>query len=485
MIVASLVDLMCNEITLQPFVKRVNEDLRRDEMRIGPDLELRYFEVLSKILHYNRLKLQEEYKRYEINSDAVQENKWQPDFKNVMGALDRMSFTRVTVSVERLLKTQKIDDVYIPMMLFKEMVCYLRLLLQSSIEGHHEIAVAALYRLYYSSSDRIDPLSKLISDWRPGVYDKKHLQTLVELIHETMKTLDTAKNVYKNLNGTANPKKGKVKGKKELDLQQYIGTCMTFNVDEYFRRIVSNHSVRLYTKLLSNYRQNDAQTNHYIYCFFRRMCSFNLEQQFRAPISKEVLESGVPPSPEEEVNLGFMLFNIQTLMVFSNILNDSAMVNNKSMEPMNRLIKAVIRRLGEATSKNHLAVVEILFQHPRPQEHCCLIDNVYEAMAYMATGMHKNDKKSHNNGIKKSSDEISLSDSSSDGGDPDLGDEFDDNNGEDAKTSSADNSSPEIVVNKQRETAANVVEKSRKKQRKEPVKKRALAWTSAEDEILR
>ena len=63
-VTATLVNLLSNELSLKPLVKRVNEDLRRDDMRVGPELELRYFDILSRILQYNRLKLADEYKEF-------------------------------------------------------------------------------------------------------------------------------------------------------------------------------------------------------------------------------------------------------------------------------------------------------------------------------------------------------------------------------------------------------------------------------------
>ena len=60
------------------------------------------------------------------------------------------------------------EDIVIPLALFKEMICYLRVLLESDLTGHHEIAVAALYRLYYASSERLDPLPRLLSAWKSG-----------------------------------------------------------------------------------------------------------------------------------------------------------------------------------------------------------------------------------------------------------------------------------------------------------------------------
>lgn len=131
------------------------QDLRRDEMRIGPDLELRYFEILTKLLQYNRLKLMDQKRRFiaSLSSQSADATipAWEPNLKNVMDALDRMSFTRVTSTIDRLSKNpSKLGDLIIPVCLLKEMVCYLRTLLESSLEGHHEIAIAAMFRMYFA-----------------------------------------------------------------------------------------------------------------------------------------------------------------------------------------------------------------------------------------------------------------------------------------------------------------------------------------------
>ena len=79
--VASLINLLSNELSLKPLVKRVNEDLRRDDLRVGPELELRYFEVLSKVLQYHRMKLMEEQRR-------LMEQQSQGSFKG--GSIEKM-----------------------------------------------------------------------------------------------------------------------------------------------------------------------------------------------------------------------------------------------------------------------------------------------------------------------------------------------------------------------------------------------------------
>ena len=103
-VAATLANLLSNELSLKPLVKRVNEDLRRDDMRVGQELELRYFDILYRVLHYNRLKLADEYRDHQNaagGQSTVQESVWEPNLKNVMDALDRMSFTRVVTAIER------------------------------------------------------------------------------------------------------------------------------------------------------------------------------------------------------------------------------------------------------------------------------------------------------------------------------------------------------------------------------------------------
>lgn len=111
MVAATLANLLASELCLKPLVKRVNEDLRRDDMRVGQELELRYFDILYRVLHYNRLKLADEFLDHQhavavsasVNAPGGGvERAWEPNLKNVMDALDRMSFTRVVTAIERV-----------------------------------------------------------------------------------------------------------------------------------------------------------------------------------------------------------------------------------------------------------------------------------------------------------------------------------------------------------------------------------------------
>ena len=151
------------------------------------DKELLFFSVLSSLQNYNRLKLFYEKsvyeqkisnKNYGLNMDFTAEftvpqgedRGWIPNIKNVINAFDTMSFRRVFQSMERLSSSQikRFEDIISPLSLYKEMICYLRILLESADETHNEFAIARLYSIFYTTSEKKDPLSRLLNEWMPG-----------------------------------------------------------------------------------------------------------------------------------------------------------------------------------------------------------------------------------------------------------------------------------------------------------------------------
>ena len=407
--------MLSSAICLKPLVRRVNEDQRRDEMRVGPELELRYFELIARVMQYNRLKLADEQRRFQQQQEQQQqeqehkyhvEMKWVPDLVNVMDALDRMSFNRVVTAIERYSSSNNpsaqrlglgLEHVVLPMALYKEMICYVRLMLESDESGHNELAVSILNPIFFVTTERTDPLLKLLAQWRPGTYSRKHLLTLVELVHETMRTLEACASRYGAFTEdekaalTKERRSGKHKKNFELDLDQYITAAKRFSAVEYFQRLATDRTVRMYTKLLAHYEQNDAIVTHHIYSFFRRLCTFTLaadklaaakdraEQQAAISRAGRSNEFNRVPVVGGDASYGFLLFNVMTLDVFSTILNDPHVQQVPHMEPLLRLIKSVVRKFGEMSHRNHLLFVEALFSHPRPVDHCRDIDSVYEA----------------------------------------------------------------------------------------------------------
>jgi hypothetical protein len=406
--------------------------------------------------------------------------------------------------------------VVVPLSLYKEMVCYLRVLLESGLEGHHEIAIAALHRLFYAASERLDPLPKLLSSWKSGTYPRRHLNVLVELVHETLKTLEAAQLRFRpegdrNAEEWAKKKYKRKGGKNEMDLEQYVMACMRFKPDDYFKKLVTNHTVRMYTRLLTLYAQNDNNVNHYAYQFLRRMNNFTLEQEYKTPSAPVPVTPAAPtsvhtastqqsaPGSNDDVSLGFMLFNFQTLEAFEKIVNDRAAYDNKALEPLIRLIKSILRRFGEAAAKNHMLYVELLFQHQRPHEFCCTLDSVYEAPAYASytSALHK---RRRDGPIAGSGSDMSAAESASSSSEEDnLGDEFDENNVTEAfkatlsakqqkrlaKQKASEEKQQKLASRRAHKEAKRAKATEQMRERLAPSRASRFAWTAEEDAILK
>lgn len=423
-VAASLAEALTADVCFKSFVRRINEDLRRDELRISPDMEWQYFSIVTKLLAYNRLKLEEDYRAVQMkrqeaslsvadidpSAEPQQTIAWEPNLINVIDSLDKMSFTRVTFAMETLLR--KPDTYHLavfPMEMYSEMLAYLRIMLESSNEGHHEIAIGALYRLFYTSTGQTDPLPRLLAAWKPGVFPKAHLFTLVEVVHQTLKTLEAAKQLFVNQGIFSEEmwrqkrKQMKKAAKKEMDMELYLLACLRFSVDDYFKRLVSNHTVSIYMRLLQRVRDNDAVVNHRVYVFLQRMCSFKLHDDSisgaeltRAEAqpfmdSQDFLTVGgnggflqaerLQPAAtgSQTAHLGYMLFNVSCLQTFHAVLSDDTVLHIDTLQPLVRLIRQVVRDFGLLARRNHLLLVEALFLHPHAHDHCLQLHGVYEA----------------------------------------------------------------------------------------------------------
>ena len=430
-VVANIIDRICNT-GLRELVLRVNDDLRREENIVSPDEQLAYFKILSTCMQYNRLKKDSE-KRKSASTDTP----WAPDVRNVIHALDSMSWNRVLVAMETLHTAKQFKDIHVPMELYKEMICYLKLMLDSADINHHELAIARLYRLFYSlSRERQDPLATLLRQWRPATYGPKHINCLVELVHETMKTLERARERF-NKYSSDDKKKLRKKGK-DVDIETYISSCLRFNIDDYFQRLVNYQTISIYTRLLAKMELNPPHinhVNHYVYSFLKRMNSFRLEQELKAPMpSSAALMDGSAalPSQSGDISLAYVLFNVSSLNVISSVLNNPILANQKENYEMMTLLKVIVRRFFEAAKKNHMLFVEALFHHPHCHDFVLQLDNVYDAPAFLSS-----EKASSSKGRGARSDSDSSSGSSSSEEEPvrakeDFGDAFDEDDLADA-----------------------------------------------------
>lgn len=403
-VVATFLDLICSSKGLNSLAYRVSKDRKRDDGIFAGDMELIYYEVVSKSLHFNRLKLMEQKKNFDVQQKAQAKagaaksemKGWEPDLSNMFYAIDMLSITNVLYSMEYLHKRNKYMDIVKPMEVYKEMVCYMRVQLESANPAQRDFAVAALHKVFYTTTEKKDPLPRLLSEWKTGTYSKRHLNCLVELLHETMKTLDYARSIFSDEEEIAKARKRKSKSDSS-SLEQFIAAAYRFNVEEYFKRLVNNSTVRIYTKLLEKYAENEAHVNHYGYIFLRRVCGFKLEQNYPSPSEEEIaafkkkqssLEAfhytNVTPAP---FGLLFMFFNLNTMMVFNTMLNDRHLITQRAMGPLLCLIKSIVKRFFQAARKNRNLYTEILFQHPHTHSFLEKVDNVYDATTYRMGAM--------------------------------------------------------------------------------------------------
>jgi hypothetical protein len=399
-VVATLVDSICETGGIAQLVMRVKEDMRREEDRVGTEQELVYFKVIATMLQYYRMKLNdeminhnkliEEYRDSMTNESAVPA--WEPDLRTVMSTLDKMSFTRVLYVMERNASAQlkKYDDVLYPLMLYKEMICYTRVQLESGNKTHREFAYAALYRLFWRRSERTDPLPRLLSEWKPNTYRKEHLHLLIELVFETLKALDLASaRITEDYVNNPDYNTGPSRESNEGDLDTYISGGLQFSVDEYFMRLCSNQTVDMYTRVLDKYAENDRLTTYHLYTFLCRMCRRTLEQPYKCkpPLSNRfrTLEehNKLWLDRYEEPTLLYMMFNIRTMSVINKLLQDPAAKGQKKYKELLKLAALVARKFGVAYHKNKMLLVEVLFKHPQAHDFCRKIDSNYEAPAYL------------------------------------------------------------------------------------------------------
>ncbi|CAM9464984.1 unnamed protein product, partial [Ectocarpus fasciculatus] len=344
--------------------------------------ELGYYIMVTTCLAFHRLKQQAEQKQSDLptkgNRDAavVQDDRWVPDLRSVTQCFDRMSFIRPVDFMNRLKRVdKKPEKIVFAMELYTELICYLRLMVESIEPAHNDIALAALYKIFYIRQEREDPLPSLLREWAPGTYGRRHLVGLVTLAHEIMKTLDAAKIRFRdeakleglaieddehNAHSSAHkavPRKKRKSGNPVVDSERssYLVAACKFEPEEYLKRVLAtNQSVKIYTSLLELYQSNTPAVNYYIQIFLQRLCLFKIEDDGFGDISSS------PGSPEcGGVSLAHMFFNVKSLHAFNTVLQDPKAERN--LTALVRLIKQLVLQFGALVEKNKLLFVETLF----------------------------------------------------------------------------------------------------------------------------
>ena len=136
-VMASIMDKLCSSGGLNRLAARVNKGKINDDGLIitdldrGIDAELIYFQVLYTLLQFNRLKLEDEKRQFEKLQLTSTEG-WEPDLSNVFYVLESITWRSALDCMDQLHQQKHFQEEYIPMMVYKELICYLRLMLESS-----------------------------------------------------------------------------------------------------------------------------------------------------------------------------------------------------------------------------------------------------------------------------------------------------------------------------------------------------------------
>jgi len=286
--------------------------------------------------------------------------------------MDVFTFNLVLNSTDVFFQHKKYPQLSQTVALYTEMVHLLQSMYASNDPTEKVMALGLMDRLFYSN-EPLDRLPKLLSKWAPGIYTREYLCDLVSLVHVTLKLLDA--NAKECVQGTDNSI-GKNESKKQKNdvVSRMRETAADFDVSSYVqRKIISNQVVFMYTHLLSQYAVNSVQINHQIVAFFSRLCKFTIvmsPDEDEADAMSNLLASNA-------VTLEPMLFNIQLLMVLSQILNDERIRHNKEYSSLLSFAAAIMRHFARAAETNPMLHVEALFRHPAPHRFCELSTNMY------------------------------------------------------------------------------------------------------------
>ena len=272
--------------------------------------------------------------------------------------------------------------------LYAEMMHMLHDMYSAEDSTEQIMALGLMDRLFYGA-EPVDRLPKLLSFWTPATTTREYVCDLVEVVHVTLKLLETNKKACTDImesqeaqQAMANAKGGKKKKIQTNDaVLQMKMAAADFDVQSYFvRKIVSNGVVFMYTKLLEQYATNASHVNHRIVSLFLRLGKTKIvdgedEQQPMHSAGAEPLKNLLAPTTS---TLEPMLYNIQLILVLNNILNDPSIRNDKAYATTLSWAAGLVHNFATAASTaNPVLFVEALFKHPVPHRFCELSTNLY------------------------------------------------------------------------------------------------------------
>jgi timeless len=303
---------------------------------------------------------------------------WRISRKDELGHLiftmDVFSFKLVLGAMDNYMERKKYPQLAQAVGLYSEMMHLLHIMYSSKDSTENVMALGLLDTLFYGS-EPLDRLPKLLSKWAPSTTTREYLCDLVEVVHMTLKLLETNATACLQADAVTETK-GDSKAEKKRDaVARMKANAATFDPNNSYilRKIVSNQVVSIYTHLLSQYSVNAPHVNHRIIAFLMRF------QKLTIAVAEE--DSGGDEQlsllSSKTVTLEPMLFNVNLLMVLEKILNDKSIRKEKDFTHLLSFAARLVRHFADAAKGNPLLYVESLFRHSAPHRFCESFTNKY------------------------------------------------------------------------------------------------------------
>lgn len=366
----------CNRFVKEcygPTFKSLKNEFRRDSARLEEKDQVVFFRIVCFFCQWWRFSRKQQQRNQKENnaSDTSLSSIGQLIF-----TMDVFTFQMVFSAVDYFQQHKKHPALQGTVAVLAEMMQLLLFMFSSTQETERIMAAGLMDRLYYGS-EPVDRLPKLLQQWAPATYTSDYLTNLVQITHTTLKLLQAnhdivAKGASAALENATNDEKDKSKVKDRLAQMRDLAT--EFDVSAYFlRKIVSNKTVTMYTKLLSQYASNTAVTNHCIISFFLKLSSTVIYQ----PEDKD--DNSIPRNllASKRITLEPMLFNVDVLMTVNTILNDSTIRRDVNFRTLLAFCARFMSNWSDATANNEFLPVEAMVKHVVPHRYCDLVTNCY------------------------------------------------------------------------------------------------------------
>eukprot|EP00981_Chlorochromonas_danica_P015446 scaffold12100_cov195-Ochromonas_danica.AAC.2 len=206
--------------------------------------------------------------------------------------------------------------------------------------------------------------------------------------------------------------------KKDLDMEVYILSCYKFDVYDYFKKIMTPHTVDLYMKVLVNVEENSSSINDYILHFMQRCYDFKIEKDGFYADSTNLNSPSANISSPLNVNLSYLFFNLSSLSIIHSLLTNINVQTNAKYGELLLFLRRVVRDFALLAQKNHLLLVEALLNNITNMDVCHNIFTVYDARLIIGGPEGHADTS-----LRHASSEMAFNKANS--SDDELGDEFD------------------------------------------------------------